>query len=360
MTTVALVNASGVMDGVSYDARSFGLALRELGHRLVWYQCIDRGVEPVVRERDRTVPGFGFPHRGIDQGINRLWWFPHRLRAVTEEVLLLMDPTLVNVARFHSHCIVRVHDLKPLTPFADRRAATWMFHHALPRLRELQRVLVPSTATATDLVAHGFHRERIRVVPETHDLGEHPGHVERSLERIRATGSVRVLYVAADRPNKNIDHVLRLAESSARSASRDRLQFTLLSRLRPDRLARVAQMNLPNLTVIPEARSVAEVYEAADVLVYPSRYEGFGRPVIEAMSFGLPVLASRIPPLTEIVGEHGILLDAGEVGPWLDALDQLTEPARYETAARRSFDRGKEFSPERFRTAVSRAFADLE
>ena len=360
MPSVALVNASGTTDGVSYDARAFRLALRELGYGLVWYQCIDRGVEPVVRETDRTVPGLGFPLQGVDQGINRLWVFPRKLRRVTEEILFLMDPTLVNVSRFHRRSVVRVHDLKPLTPFADRRVATWMFRYAIPRLRDVGRVLVPSNASVGELVEQGILRERIRIVPETHDLGAHPEHIERSLGRLRATGSARALFVAADRPPKNLEFVIPLADASARVKGLPRIEFTILSKLRRETAVLVTRLKLPNLTIIPSVRSVADVYEANDLLVYPSLHEGFGRPVIEAMSFGLPVIASRIPPLSEIVADSGTLLDPAAIEPWLDAIFGLTDPGRYEIAAQRSFERGKVYSPARFREAVSRAFADLD
>ena len=359
LPNVALVNAAGGTDGVSYDARSFGIALRELGYGLVWYQAIDRGIEPVVQERDRIVPGLGFPLQGVDQGINRLWVFPRRLRTASEEILLLMDPTLVNVARSHPRRVVRVHDLKPLTRYSDRRASSWMFRYAIPRLRDVHRILVPSNAAAAELLPYGIRPERIRVVPETHALGSHPEHIARSIERIRATGTVRVVLVAVDRPHKNLHHLLRMAEASRRASVRGRVEFTILSRLEPETAALVSRLGLPNLTVIPRVPRVADVYEANDVLVHPSLYEGFGRPVIEAMSFGLPVVASRIPPLTEIVGTSGTLLDPGMIEPWLDALYQLTDPGRYEIAARRSFERGQDYSPEQFRAAVGRAFADI-
>ena len=353
------MNASGVMDGVSYDARSFGVALRELGYGLVWYQAIDRGIEPVVQERDHIVPGLGFPLQGVDQGINRLWVFPRRLRSASEEIMFLMDPTLVNVARSHPRRVVRVHDLKPLTRYSYHRTSSWMFRYAIPRLRDVHRILVPSNAVAAELLSYGVARERIRVVPETHALGSHPEHIARSIERIRATGTVRVLLVAVDRPHKNLRHLLRMAEASRRTSLGGRVEFTLLSRLEPDTAALVSRLGLPNLTVIPRVPDVADLYEANDVLVHPSLYEGFGRPVIEAMSFGLPVIASRIPPLTEIVGTSGALLDPRALEPWLDALYQLTDPGRYEIAARRSFERGQDYSPERFREAVGRAFADI-
>jgi glycosyltransferase involved in cell wall biosynthesis len=359
MPTVALVNASARTDGISYDGRAFRWALKDLGYGVVWYQCVDRGVDSQLVEQDRIVPGLGIPNSTADMGINRLWVFPLRLRHVSEDILFLMDPTLVNTAGSHRRTVVRVHDLKPLTPFADRRASTWMFRFAIPRLRGVRRVLVPSASMAVDLASRGIPPDRIRVVPETHSLGVHPEHIGISLQRIRTTGVVRVLYVATDRPPKNLAFIIRLAQASAQVSGGMRLEFTILSRLRPETRARVARLNLPNLSVIPEVQSVADVYEANDVLVFPSLHEGFGRPVIEAMAFGLPIVVSNISPLKEVVGDSGSLLDPSVVGPWVDTLRRLTEPSFYEEAARRSFVRAENYSPPRFREAVGRAFEEV-
>jgi glycosyltransferase involved in cell wall biosynthesis len=359
MPTVALVNASARTDGISYSGRAFRWALRELGYGVVWYQCVDHGQDSRLAERDRVVPGLGIPSATADMGINRLWVFPRRLRDIPEDIVFLMDPTLVNVSRLHRRTAVRFFDVKPLTPFADRRASTWMFRYAIPRLRRVRRVLVPTVTTAVELTARGIPPDRIRVVPETHSLGVHPDHIGISLERIRTTGVVRVLYVATDRPYKNLGFVIRLAQASARMSGRKRLEFTLLSRLRPETSAYVSRLNLPNLSIVPEVGSVADMYGANDVLVFPSLHEGFGRPVIEAMAFGMPIIVSNIFPLKEIVGDSGSLLDPGSVEPWMEMLGQLTEPSFYEAAARRSWARGEDYSPVKFREAVKKAFEDM-
>jgi glycosyltransferase involved in cell wall biosynthesis len=54
---------------------------------------------------------------------------------------------------------------------------------------------------------------------------------------------------------------------------------------------------------------ILSLYEEADVFVYPSLYEGFGLPVLEAMACGCPVIASNVSSLPEVVGEAGLLVD---------------------------------------------------
>jgi glycosyltransferase involved in cell wall biosynthesis len=62
------------------------------------------------------------------------------------------------------------------------------------------------------------------------------------------------------------------------------------------------------------------LYQCATALVYPSLYEGFGLPVLEAMASGTPVIASRAACLPEVLGDAGMLLDPDDVEAWTDAI----------------------------------------
>ena len=68
-------------------------------------------------------------------------------------------------------------------------------------------------------------------------------------------------------------------------------------------------------------------YADADIFLFPTRYESFGLPVVEAMAFGLPIVASRVGALREVVadGESGVLVDAADVPALVDALRGLIE-----------------------------------
>jgi glycosyltransferase involved in cell wall biosynthesis len=62
------------------------------------------------------------------------------------------------------------------------------------------------------------------------------------------------------------------------------------------------------------------LYQRATALVYPSLYEGFGLPVLEAMACGTPVIASRAASMPEVLADAGILLDPLDVDAWTDAI----------------------------------------
>jgi glycosyltransferase involved in cell wall biosynthesis len=70
--------------------------------------------------------------------------------------------------------------------------------------------------------------------------------------------------------------------------------------------------------------ALVQLYRGAALLVYPSMYEGFGLPVLEAMQSGLPVVAARCASVPEVAGDAGILLDPLDVRAWRDAVATVT------------------------------------
>ena len=94
----------------------------------------------------------------------------------------------------------------------------------------------------------------------------------------------------------------------------DRLVAEAGERGAPDAIVRLGAVSESTLRAL---------YHGAAALVYPSRYEGFGLPLVEAMASGTPVLASRAASIPEVVGESGLLLDPDDPGRWEDAIVQV-------------------------------------
>jgi glycosyltransferase involved in cell wall biosynthesis len=90
--------------------------------------------------------------------------------------------------------------------------------------------------------------------------------------------------------------------------------------------AALAEAGLPEALVplgaVSEERLHA-LYRHASALVYPSRYEGFGLPLVEAMASGTPVLASGAASIPEVVGDAAILLDPDDTSGWMDAIIRI-------------------------------------
>ncbi|WP_322800443.1 glycosyltransferase family 1 protein [Thermoflexus sp.] len=89
-------------------------------------------------------------------------------------------------------------------------------------------------------------------------------------------------------------------------------------------------------------------YNAATLLAYPSRYEGFGMPPLEAMACGTPVIAARASSLPEVVGEAGFLVDPDDIEAWAEGIQTLLrDHALREMLRARGLTRARQFSWER-------------
>ena len=116
------------------------------------------------------------------------------------------------------------------------------------------------------------------------------------------------------------------------------------------------------ITFIPQCSDddLATWYRHAVALVYPSRYEGFGMPPLEAMQLGCPVLASNTSSLPEVVGDAGLLLDPGQSVDWALRIGQLiaapTLRAKLSVAGQ---ERAREFTWARCANQVSNIYQEL-
>jgi glycosyltransferase involved in cell wall biosynthesis len=89
----------------------------------------------------------------------------------------------------------------------------------------------------------------------------------------------------------------------------------------------------------------APLYSGATAFLFPSLYEGFGMPVLEAMACGAPVITSRVSALPEVVGDAGVLIDPYSEPAISEALGEvLTSPKRRQELGQRARERSRMFS----------------
>src|SRR5262249_2304451 len=122
-----------------------------------------------------------------------------------------------------------------------------------------------------------------------------------------------VLYVGTVEPRKNLRTLVQSFEKVAETD--ERLKLLVVGRqgwltddlyIQVKQSAKTRQMIFTDYT---DDADLAELYSACTVFVYPSLYEGFGFPPLEAMSFGAPVIASRIPTISEVLGNSARLVE---------------------------------------------------
>jgi glycosyltransferase involved in cell wall biosynthesis len=218
-------------------------------------------------------------------------------------------------------CVLVVHDLAfdrfPSTaPHVDRR---WRRRFA-EALSACAAVIVPSASAREDLLAaHSVDPRRVHVVHhgvDAHEFRPSPAEEVRRVTRAFGVERPYALFVGGIEPRKNLDRLvlafasvpppatLVLAGGPVRwdPAAAERLDRVIES-LPGGASARIVR------TGYVSERDKAALLTGATVLAYPSRYEGFGFPVLEGFAAGVPVLTSDVSSLPEVAGEAAVLVD---------------------------------------------------
>ncbi len=160
-----------------------------------------------------------------------------------------------------------------------------------------------------------------------------------------------VLYVGNFKPHKNLALLLR-AFARLPEYLRQRYQLVLaggLDRFQPPLAALAAELGIAQRLVFPgfiAEDDMPALYSAAELFVFPSLYEGFGLPVLEAMACGAPVVCTRAACLPEVAGEAAILIDPHSVTDMAGAIERcLTDDDLRQGLRARGRQRVQEFAP---------------
>lgn len=246
----------------------------------------------------------------------------------SSEVLLWKQPGALNVTT--------IYDLSALL-FPEyhteetREIQTRKYRFAR---EEADVVVAISEATKHDIVKHlGIDSQRVYVVYPGYDDIFHPLPDEEKIEVVLKSLGLKpngyLLHVGTLEPRKNLLRLVRAYYSVQGEVSgplpklvlvgapgwKFREIFELIGNLGLDKdvlyLGRVPRMTLPYL------------YAGARIFVYPSLYEGFGLPPLEAMACGTPVITSNISSLPEVVGEAGIMVPPTDIDALIEAIRSL-------------------------------------
>ncbi|MEP7014320.1 MAG: glycosyltransferase family 1 protein [Verrucomicrobiota bacterium] len=297
--------------------------------------------------------------------LDKFIWFPLRLKQA-----LAKKPDVIHICD-HSNAVyvrdcrgapvlVTCHDLLAVraalgedtgcpASLTGRVLQRWI----LNGLRGADVIACVSSATARDaerLVTRGAANPRI----ETVALGLNYPYVRLSASDSRTRrakiGTIDVdvpfaLHVGSNQRRKNREGVLRIF-ALCKDKWNGRLVFAG-DRLNPELTAlsetlgvadRITQLENPDSSVLET------LYNCAVALLYPSRFEGFGWPIIEAQACGCPVICGNSGPLPEAAGEAGLIHDVEDEEGFANDLLRLTEPGEHARWSERSLRNAERFS----------------
>jgi len=313
-----------------------------------------RGAAPVLPERSVRRVYSGLAQSGVAWGLFGLGLQTFRAKI---DVLVIPEQYVPIICNARASLVV-VHDV------AFRRYPTHYRRDLLLKLkvstalvtRLASHIVADSAITKVDLVNfYGIEEKRISVVPLgcDHEL-YHPRERAESahiLDRLGVRGTY-LLYVGSLHPRKNLLHLIRalayLTEFSLVFAGKDTGFGSVL-------LAEAARLNVRDRVVLlgyVDDDIKAHLMAQACAFLFPSYYEGFGLPVLEAMASGAPVVASKSGAIPEVVGDTGALVQPGDLLGLVEAVRATTNPTKREAIVTASLARARTFTWSRTARAI--------
>jgi glycosyltransferase involved in cell wall biosynthesis len=307
---------------------------------------------PVV---DRS-PGYGLrEHLSI----------PLKLRRLGAQ--LLHSPHYVRPLLCTIPSVVTIHDcIHLLFPQYLPNRMAWRYARYMmgSAIRHSAVVFTVSEASRSDILRFYPWADpaKVHVVPNAIDteLLQDPG--EEEMERVRERYQLRgrfVLFAGNVKPHKNLERLIRaFAQVRERSGNED-LQLLLIGddvsrygSLRRAVEATRLRQDVRFFGFVPPS-TLAALYRMASVFAFPSLYEGFGLPPLEAMSCGTPVVTSRMAALNEVVDDAAVLVDAYNVDEISAGISRVLDDADLRSElVQKGLARARKFSWERSVRAI--------
>lgn len=236
---------------------------------------------------------------------------------------VLHSPDFIPPARLRAKSVITVHDLAFLLfpDFLTRPSARY-YSRVDIAARKADHIIAVSESTKRDTIRLlGVPPEKITVIPEAAHPIFTPIPNEEALERVRARYKLPrnfILFVGTIEPRKNLPTLIRAFHRMRDNYKTDAVLVIAGHRgwLVEEVDQTLEETNLGEavrfLGGVPNEELVY-LYNAARVFAFPSRYEGFGLPPLEAMACGTPVVTANVSSLPEVVGDAALLVNPEDV-----------------------------------------------
>ena len=281
-------------------------------------------------------------HRHLGH-LRRLFWtqfrLPTRVKKLRGNLLFSPIPELPLGSRIPA--VVTLHDFIPLR-FSKARSPLYQYYrHYVPRvLKQAKQIICVSESTANDAMKFcAVSAAKLTVIPQGYD--------DRNFRFLDLPTQNYVLYLGRLNPYKNLR---RAIQAFAKVPNHQDFEFWVAgppdSRYTPqiEGLAWDLGVRLRVLNYVPY-KELPVLINHAIALLFPSQWEGFGLPILEAMACGTPVITSNLSSMPEVAGDAAILIDPMNGDAMTSAIERVITDALLRQQLRdRGLKRASEFS----------------
>ena len=273
---------------------------------------------------------------------------PAALRRERIDVFHGLDHVAIPLVGKRGQYVASIHDVIPLKfPHLFTAKHRFMVRAGLARIaKQANLVIAPSQATREDILAHTpLGADRVCVIPPGCESQFTPETDPERLAQVRSRYALPAHYILALgtlEPRKNLPALLQaFAELRQRRDVDPELQLVLAGARgwkEGEIFHTFKRLGLEQAVVFPgfiAEHDLPDVYRGATCFAFPSLYEGFGFPVLEAMACGVPVLASNTSSSPEVAGDAALLIDPGDTTAMAEALYRLLSDEALRTELQR-------------------------
>lgn len=319
----------------------------------------DGRVQLSVSQLPKRFGGRCLVHRALN-ALEITLWMQIRIRRILTQTRsdLLHMPSHIAPWGLMTPLVITMYDVTFLATPHDRVWGVYSRLVAVRSVREASAIVTLSESARREILgAYPASRGKVWVIPPGIDIdfgacadgdGSEVGHDALGIS------SPYVLSVAAQDPRKNLDRLV-----AAFGRLKKRPEWRDLKLVMVGREGRASHQLKRKISLLPDPNAVIQLdyvsqqqlknlYRNATLLAFPSLWEGFGLPILEAMACGTPVVSSNISSMPEVAGDAALLVDPYNVEELEDAMHRiLTDGDLRHDLVAKGFDRVRQFTWDR-------------
>ncbi|MBN2542789.1 glycosyltransferase family 4 protein [bacterium] len=295
-------------------------------------------------------------------------WEQKTLPKLTEQYgnSVLYNPINTAPLKQNIPFVLHLHGIEyKLLPQAYSRSFRLYYNFLIPRISESAAMIITvSNSSKRDIIKHlKLPMDKVKVIYNGVDDAFFRDESERETARSPITEPY-ILFVGSTSPVKNVSTLIEAYKIYLERTTENPLKLAIVGCSNENfRDSEINISSIKRMVILPgyaETSDLVNYYHHARIFVFPSLYEAFGLPPLEAMAAGVPVIASNSSSLPEIIGDAGLLVEPKDANSIAQKITKLsTNDILYNELRRKGIERAREFSWEKSAIKLLQTFKEI-